>query len=190
MKKLLMGSALAMSSVLAVTACTSVNATTDTAPTTSKMQHHKTGMKDGMHKGGMRGPLSQLDLTATQQAQLQALKQNNRSERMQNREAMLAILTAEQRAQLETLKSERQAKGHRHSHNKGGKNSPLSELNLTATQRAQIATIRQNNSGSRIQNRSAIMQVLTAEQRQKLEAIMADRMTKGDKGLDRQKMQN
>lgn len=185
MKKLLMGSVLAMSSVFAVTACTSVNATTDTAPTTSKMQH-----KDGMKKGGMRGPMSQLDLTATQQAQLQALKQNNRGERMQNREAMLAILTAEQRAQLETLKSERQAKGHRRSHNKGGKNSPLSELNLTATQQAQIATIRQNNSGNRMQNHSAIMQVLTSEQRQKLEAIKADRMANGHKGSERQKMQN
>ncbi|MGM8909530.1 Spy/CpxP family protein refolding chaperone [Psychrobacter sp. 1U1] len=190
MKKLLMGSVLAMSSVFTVTACTSVNATTDTAPTTSKMQHHKAGVKGGMHKGGMRGPMSQLDLTTTQQAQIKAIMQEKHGERMQNREAMLAILTAEQRAQLETLKSERQAKGHRRSHNKGGKNSPLSELNLTATQQAQIATIRQNNSGNRMQNHSAIIQVLTAEQRQKLEAIKADRMAKGHKGLERQKMQN
>src|SRR5690606_18391339 len=83
MKKLLIGSVLAISSVLTVTGCTSVNATTDTTPatttTTNMQKQHKAGMKDGMHKGGMRGPMSQLDLTATQQAQIKAIMQEKYS---------------------------------------------------------------------------------------------------------------
>ena len=70
MKKLIIGSVLAISSVLTVTGCTSVNATTDTTPatTTNMQKHHKAGMKNGMHKGGMheggmRGAMAQLDLT-------------------------------------------------------------------------------------------------------------------------------
>ena len=79
MKKLLIGSVLAISSVLTVTGCTSVNATTDTTsvtPTTTNMQKQH---KAGMHKGGMRGPMSQLDLTATQQAQIKAIMQEKYS---------------------------------------------------------------------------------------------------------------
>ena len=87
MKKLLIGSVLAISSVLTVTGCTSVNATTDTTPatTTNMQKQHKAGMKDGMHKGGMRGPMSQLDLTATQQAQIKAIMQEKYSSNKNDR---------------------------------------------------------------------------------------------------------
>lgn len=50
------------------------------------------------------------------------------------------------------------------------------ELNLTASQQAQIQAIRQNNRGTGIQNHNAMMQVLTPEQRQKLSQIQSQRM--------------
>ncbi|WP_367107464.1 hypothetical protein [uncultured Psychrobacter sp.] len=118
MKKLLTSSILALSSVFALTACTSVDANTDTQPPTTQMQKqyqgkmHKGSMKDGR----MRGPFAQLNLTATQQAQIQAIKQNNSGDRMQKREAIMQVLTAEQRNELARLKVERQAK--RKSHGK------------------------------------------------------------------------
>ena len=185
MKKLLMGSALALSSVFAVSACTSVGATTDTSPTTNVQKNYKAGMKQGMHKGDMKNPMSQLNLTAEQQTKIATIRQNNRGDRMQNHSAVMEVLTAEQRAQLETLKSQRQAEGRRGSNQKGGKNSPLSELNLTAAQQAKIQTIRQSNSGNRMQNHSAIMEVLTAEQRTKLEALKAERQAKGHQGSNK-----
>nr|WP_317199376.1 hypothetical protein [uncultured Psychrobacter sp.] len=174
MKKLLLGAALATSSVFALTACTSVGANTDTPATTQMQKQHKGGMKDGS-----RGFMSQLNLSAAQQAQLQALKQNNKNNRMQNREAMLNILTPEQRAQLATMTSEKQGKGHRRGHQMDGKNSPFAQLNLTTAQQTQIKAIRQTNTGSRMQKHNAIMQVLTAQQRQQLETIKADRIAKG-----------
>ncbi len=180
-----MGSALALSSIFAVSACTSVGATTDTSPTTNMQKNYKAGMKQGMHKGGMKNPMSQLNLTAAQQTKIAAIRQNNRGDRMQNHSAVMEVLTAEQRAQLETLKSQRQAEGRRGSNQRGGKNSPLSELNLTAAQQAKIQTIRQNNAGNRMQNHSAIMEVLTAEQRTKLEALKAERQAKGRQGSNK-----
>ncbi|WP_435980517.1 Spy/CpxP family protein refolding chaperone [Psychrobacter sp. DM4] len=174
MKKLLLSTVLAASSVFAITACTSVGANTDTPATTQMQKQHKNGMKDGG-----RGSMSQLNLSATQQAQLQALKQNNRSNRMQNREAMLNILTADQRAQLATMQSEKQGKGHRRGDQKDGKNSPFAQLNLTAAQQAQIKAIRQTSTGDRMQQHNAIMQVLTIQQREQLETLKADRMAKG-----------
>lgn len=121
MKKLLMGSVLALSSVFAVTACTSVNATTDTRPAASKMQNH---YKEGMQRGGLNGPMSQLDLTATQQAQIKAImeaKQGNRkaerekykTERMQTHNAVLQVLTPEQREKLAKIKADKMAKGYK-----------------------------------------------------------------------------
>ena len=77
MKKLLLGSVLAASSIFTVTACTSVNATTDTTPTAQMQKNHK--------DGAMRGPMSKLDLTATQQAQIKAIMQNKRGDRTADR---------------------------------------------------------------------------------------------------------
>lgn len=185
MKKLLMGSALALSSVFAVSACTSVGATTDTTPTTKMQKNYKAGMKEGMHKGGMRGPMSQLNLTAAQQTKIAAIKQSNRGERMQNHNAIMEVLTAEQRAKLETLKSQRHGEGRRGSQQKSGKNSPFSQLDLTAAQQAKIQAIRQSNAGNRMQNHNAIIEVLTAEQRTKLEALKAERQAKGRQGSNK-----
>ncbi len=177
MKKLLMGSVLAMSSVFTVTACTSVNATTDTAPTTSKMQHHKAGVKGGMHKGGMRGPMSQLDLTATQQAQIKAIMEakhgNRKAERAQSKAER-----AQMHQQLQALTN-------------------ASTLNTAALNRLadqQAAKIKQRFI-ERVQTQHAISQVLTAEQRAKMEQLRSERQEKGRqhsqnrKGHDKQQRQ-
>lgn len=165
MKKLLLGSVLAMSSVFTVTACTSVNATTDTTPTTSKMQH-----KDGMKKGGMRGPMSQLDLTATQQAQIKAIMEakhgdykadrtKNKAERAQMYQQMQALTNA-------------------------------STLNTAAVNRLadQQAAKTKQRFIERVQTQHAIAQVLTPQQREKLAKMKAEKMAKGHKGSDHRKM--
>ncbi len=184
MKKLLMTSVVALSSVFAVTACTSVGATTDTTASTSMQKNYKSGMK----QGSMSGPFSQLNLSATQKAQMQAIRQNSRNERGQTREAMEAVLTAEQRTQLATMRAQRQSRGHQGMNNKGGMHkrgsnnmgmqSPLSQLNLTATQQAQIEAIHKDPNSNRLQRQKAVMAVLTPEQRTQLEALKSQRQGK------------
>ncbi|WP_350656318.1 Spy/CpxP family protein refolding chaperone [Psychrobacter sp. S1-30-MNA-CIBAN-0213] len=172
MKKLLMGSVLAMSSVFAVTACTSVNATTDTAPTTSKMQH-----KDGMKKGGMRGPMSQLDLTATQQAQIKAIMQEKHGDREAERTKNKAE-RAQMHQQMQALTN-------------------ASTLNNAAVNRLadQQAAKAKQLFIERVQTQHAISQVLTAEQRAKMEQLKSEKQEKGRqhsqnrKGHDKQQRQ-
>ena len=88
MKKLLLGSVLAASSVFTVTACSSVNAASDTAPMNQMQKNHK--------DGAMRGPMSKLNLTATQQAQIKAIMQEKHGDRVADREKHQA-----ERAQME-----------------------------------------------------------------------------------------
>ena len=169
MKKLLLGSVLAMSSVFTVTACSSVNATTDTTPTTSKMQH-KDGMKKAMKKGDMRGPMSQLNLTATQQAQIKAImkakhgdykadRTKNKAERAQMYQQMQALTNAP------TLNN--------------------AAINRLADQQA--AKTKQRFI-ERVQTQHAIAQVLTPEQREKMAKLEAEKMAKGHKGSGHHKM--
>ncbi|MBE0407207.1 Spy/CpxP family protein refolding chaperone [Psychrobacter sp. AOP22-C1-22] len=179
MRKLLMASVLATSSVFAVTACTSVGATTDTAASTQMQKQHK-----GSNKDGMRGGFSQLNLSAAQQTQIQTIRQNSNVDRQKEREAMMNVLTTEQRAQLETMKSERKDRGHRGGHKRGNQN-PLTQLNLSTTQQAQIDTIRKNTSGDRMQKQQAVMAVLTNEQRAQLEALKTQRQDKGHRSLNK-----
>ena len=178
MKKLLMGSVLAMSSVFAVTACTSVNATTDTAPTTSKMEkQHKAGMKEGMHKGGMRGPMSQLDLTATQQAQIKAIMQEKHGDREAER-TKNKTERAQMHQQMQALTN-------------------ASTLNNAAVNRLadQQAAKAKQRFIERVQTQHAISQVLTAEQRAKMEQLKSEKQEKGRqhsqnrKGHDKQQRQ-
>jgi protein CpxP len=184
MKKLLMSSILATSSIFALTACAGVNAATDSSAAT-QMQYKK---------GGMNNPFSELNLTASQQAQMQALRENKSGKQMQNREAMMQILTPEQREKMTQLRADRMAaaqkgskgkqgaKGHMQKHNKGSKsgaNSIHSQLNLTASQQAQMQALRENNRGEYMKNREAMMQILTPEQREKMTKLMADRMAAG-----------
>lgn len=165
MKKLLIGSVLAMSSIFTVTACTSVNATTNTTPTTSKMQH-----KDGMKKGGMRGPMAQLDLTAEQQAQIKAIMQQKYSGHKNDRTKYQAE-RAQMHQQMEALTN-------------------ASTLNTAAVNRLadQQAAKTKQRFIERVQTQHAISQVLTAEQRAKLAKLQAEKMSKGYKGSKHGKM--
>ena len=169
MKKLLMGSVLAMSSIFTVTACTSVNATTDTTPTTSKMQH-KDGMKKAMNKSHMRGPMSQLDLTATQQAQIKAIMQEKHGDRKTDRSQYQAE-RAQMQQQMQALTN-------------------ASTLNTAAVNRLadQQAAKTKQRFIERVQTQHAISQVLTTEQRAKLAKLQAEKMAKGHKGSKHGKM--
>ena len=156
MKKLLLGSVLAASSIFTVTACTSVNATTDTTPTSQMQKNHK----DGMKKGEMRGPMSKLDLTATQQAQIKAIMQNKRGDRTADR--------AEHQAERAQMDQQIQAL------------TNASTLNTAALNRLadQRAAKEKQRFIERVQTQHAIAQVLTAEKRAKLAQMKEDR--KGD----------
>ena len=174
MKKLLIGSVLAMSSVLTVTGCTSVNATTDTTsatPATTQMQkQHKAGMKDGMYKDGMRGPMSQLDLTATQQAQIKAIMQEKYSGHKNDRTKHQAE-RAQMQQQMQALTN--------------AKTLDTAAVNRLADQQAAKAKQRFIE---RVQTEHAIAQVLTPEQRQKMAQLKSERKAKGHHGSKNRQM--
>ena len=169
MKKLLIGSVLAMSSVLTVTGCSSVNATTDTTsatPTTTNMQkQHKAGMKDGM-----RSPMSQLDLTATQQAQIKAIMQEKYSGHKNDR-TKHQTERAQMQQQMQALTN--------------AKTLDTAAVNRLADQQAAKAKQRFIE---RVQTEHAISQVLTPEQRQKMAQLKSERKAKGHHGSKNRQM--
>ena len=170
MKKLIIGSVLAISSVLTVTGCTSVNATTDTTsvtPTTTNMQKQH---KAGMHKGGMRGPMSQLDLTATQQAQIKAIMQEKYSGNKKDRSKYQAE-RAQMQQQMQALTN--------------AKTLDAAAVNRLADQQA--AKTKQRFI-ERVQTEHAISQVLTPEQRQKMAQLKSERKAKGHHGSKNRQM--
>ena len=162
MKKLLLGSVLAMSSVFTVTACSSVNATTDTTPTTSKMQH----------KDGMRNPMAKLDLTEAQQAQIKAIMQEKYSSHKNDRSKYKTERTQMQQ-QVQAL-------------------TDAKTLNNAAVNRLadQEAAKTKQRFIQRIETQHAIAQVLTPEQRQKMAQLKSERNAKGYKGSKQRKMHN
>ena len=179
MKKLIIGSVLAISSVLTVTGCTSVNATTDTTPatTTNMQKQHKVGMKNGMHKGGMheggmRGAMAQLDLTATQQAQIKAIMQEKYSSNKNDRSKYQAE-RAQMQQQMQTLTN--------------AKTLDAAAVNRLADQQA--AKTKQRFI-ERVQTEHAIAQVLTPEQRQKMAQLKLERKAKGHHGSKNRQMHN
>jgi Spy/CpxP family protein refolding chaperone len=171
MKKLLLGSAIALSSVFTVTACTSVNANTDTTPSTTQVQkQHKAGMKKGgMKKGEMKGPLSQLDLTEAQQAKIKAIMEAKHGDRKAERTQHQAE-RAQMDQQIQALTNAR-------------------TLNSAAVNRLadQQAAKEKQRFIERVQTQHAIAQVLTAEQRAELAQMKEDRKgdDEGDRGSDR-----
>lgn len=199
MKNLVLGSVVAVSSLFALTACANVGAATDNTP------RYKT-MPQGQMQAQRQNMMSELNLTATQQAQMQAIRQNNRGNRAQNHEAMMQILTPAQRQQVQQMQAQRMSQGgrmmnqgrggHHMSQGQGGRmmnqsqggrmmnQGPWSQLNLTADQQAKIQAIRQNNRGNRTQNHNAIMQVLTPEQRQKLQQMQSQYMNQGGRMMN------
>ncbi|MGA4438803.1 Spy/CpxP family protein refolding chaperone [Psychrobacter pocilloporae] len=156
MKKLLLGSVLAASSVFTVTACSSVNAASDTAPMNQMQKTHK--------DGAMRGPMSKLDLTATQQAQIKAIMQEKHGDRTADR-AKNQAERAQMEQQIQALTN-------------------ASTLNNAAVNRLadQQAAKAKQRFIERVQTQHAISQVLTAEQRAKMEQLKSERQEKGRKG--------
>ena len=166
MKKLLMGSVLAMSSVLTVTACSSVNASTEATPTATKMQHK------GMYKDGMRGPMAELGLTATQKAQIKAIMQEKSGDRKNDRSKYKTERTQMQQ-QVQAL-------------------TDTKTLNNAAVNRLadQEAAKTKQRFIQRIETQHAIAQVLTPEQRQKMAQLKSERKAKGYHGSKQRKMHN
>ena len=166
MKKLLMGSVLAMSSVLTVTACSSVNASTEATPTATKMQHK------GMYKDGMRGPMAELGLTATQKAQIKAIMQEKSGDRKNDRSKYKTERTQMQQ-QVQAL-------------------TDAKTLNNAAVNRLadQEAAKTKQRFIQRIETQHAIAQVLTPEQRQKMAQLKSERKAKGYHGSKQRKMHN
>ena len=166
MKKLLIGSVLAMSSVLTVTACSSVNASTEAAPTATKMQHK------GMYKDGMKNPMAKLDLTEAQQAQIKAIMQEKSGDRKNDR--------AKYQAERMQMQQQMQALTN-------AKTLDNAAINRLADQQA--AKTKQRFI-ERVQTQHAISQVLTPEQRQKMAQLKSERKAKGYHGSKQRKMHN
>lgn len=164
MKKLLMGSVLAVSSIFAVTA---VSAATDTTATTQMQKQYKGSMKEA---GMMRGPLSQLDLTATQQAQIKAIMQEKHSDRKGDR-AKNQAERAQMQQQMQALTN-------------------ASTLNNTAVNRLadQQAAKTKQRFIERMQTQHTISQVLTAEQRAKFAKLKTEKKAKGHHGSENRNM--
>lgn len=158
MKHLIMGSVLALSSVFTITACTNVGAATNTSASTSAMQ------QKGDKHDGMRGPFAQLDLSATQQAQIKAIMQSKRDDRQD----MRAQHTAERQQVEQQIKALTDSK----------------TLNTTALNRLaeQQATQHKQRFMERVQMQHAIAQVLTPEQRAKMAQLQSERSKHHKKG--------
>lgn len=113
MKKLLISSVVAVSSLFAITACANVGQATDATSTPTSpaptMQHHNQGQMQAQ----MQNMMSELNLTADQRAQMQAIRQNNSGNYTQNHNAMMQILTPEQRQKLTQMRSQHMQQGSR-----------------------------------------------------------------------------
>ncbi|WP_413521253.1 Spy/CpxP family protein refolding chaperone [Psychrobacter glacincola] len=166
MKKLLMGSVLAMSSVWTVTACSSVNASTEAAPTATKMQHK------GIYKDGMKNPMAKLDLTEVQQAQIKAIMQEKSGDRKNDR--------AKYQAERMQMQQQMQALTNANTLDNAAINR-LADQQAAKTKQRFI---------ERVQTQHAISQVLTVEQRAKMALLKSERKAKGYHGSKHRKMHN
>jgi len=113
MKKLLLNATLALSSLTAISACANTNANNTMPHNNMQQMHHNKGSQH-MHSGMntmMGNMMAELNLSANQKAQIQALRQNNRGNHMQTREAMMNILTPEQRQKLATMRAQYMKQG-------------------------------------------------------------------------------
>ncbi len=156
MKKLLISSVLATSSLFALTACANVGAATDTSSVSTVQKQYK---------GGMKGPFSQLDLTATQQAQIKAIMQE-KSGAKEGKRGQYKAEREQTQQQIQALTD--------------SKTLNTSTLNRLADQQA--AKDKQRFI-ERVQTQHAISQVLTPEQRTKLAQLKSERKAKGGQRL-------
>lgn len=123
MKKVLTASIMALSSLTALSACANnsgpVNSNTHPVMQSHHAQYANNGQGHMAMNQGMNTMMAELNLSATQKAQIQALRQSNRGHHMQNREAMMNILTPEQRQKLATMRAQHMKQGG-HMMNRGG----------------------------------------------------------------------
>jgi Spy/CpxP family protein refolding chaperone len=135
------------------------------------------------------GPFANLNLTATQQQQIQQLISQNPNSGAQTPTQLFSqvesILTPQQQqtlqSDLETLKSH-----HHHRHGGGDAGSsaanPLSQLNLSSSQQSQISQIlqtAQTNGSASSDVLSQIDNVLTSSQQQQLVSLYASYTSTG-----------
>ena len=150
------------------------------------------------HGGKMRGHrqpmpwmLERLDLTDEQKEQLQALRKEQRESMREQRETMAAmgeeqreavmnILTEEQQETLEEMRGRRGKFFDR----RGGMGA-FSRLDLTDEQKEQVKELRTEQRSeireTRQKHRTALENVLTEEQREKLEEMKDDAFYRGGK---------
>lgn len=132
MKNLMISTAIAISSVLTVTACAHDNRPMDHKTTNSNgsaneaPNHHMQQEWMGMGHSGMNTMMSELDLTATQRTQIQALRRNHQGQNhqgnyQQQHAAMMQILTPAQQKKLTERHSQYMNNGH-HMNNGGHMN--------------------------------------------------------------------
>lgn len=157
MKKLVLGSVLALSSSLAMVGCTQANAVSESqTPPATKMQH-KGQQHKGEHHKGKRGGFEKLNLTAQQKAQMKALKEAQKQKRQAN--------SQQHRVQMQQLKAQTEALI----------NSPTlnnAALNKLAEQQAAVSKQRFIN---RVQAQHAMAQILTPEQKAELKKMREQR---------------
>ena len=152
MKKLLMSTILAASSVFAIT--TGANAAspaTDTAAQSSTQQH----------RAGAHNPYAQLNLTATQEAQIKAIMQQK---------------YGAQKGKAGNYKAEREQMQKQIQTLTDSKTLNNTTLNRLADQEA--AKTKQRFI-ERVQTQHAISQILTPEQRSKMAQLKTERQAKG-----------
>lgn len=152
MKKILMSSVLAASSLFAISACANVGAATDTSSYNTMQKQHKSGAKS---------PFSELNLTATQEAQIKAIMQEKHSAQKGKRGDYKAQ-RAQLQQQMQTLTD--------------SKTLNTATVNRLADEQA--AKTKQRFI-ERIQTQHAIAQVLTSEQRAKMAQLKTERQAKG-----------
>ncbi len=129
MKKVLISSIIAASSLLAITAGANTSAMSNANPHHNmKMQHYSEGQMN-RQQNMMENMASMLNLTDSQQAQIRAIRQNNRVSPMQNHQAMMEILTPEQRQKLSQMQPQRMNQGSRMM-NKDGRMNQGGRMNM------------------------------------------------------------
>ncbi len=104
-----MTSVIAVSSLFTIAACAQGGGMANPAP------HHNTNMQHysqaQMPQNMISNMATELNLTVNQQAQIQAIRQNNRGTGIQNHNAMMQVLTPEQRQKLLQIQSQRMNQG-------------------------------------------------------------------------------
>lgn len=165
MKKLLMSTVLAATSLVAITANADVSTVNNnTATPATVKQHHKGDMNRGMNNY-----FSQLNLSATQQAQIKAIMQEKFGAQKDKRGDYKAEREQMQK-QIQTLTD--------------SKTLNNTTLNRLADQEA--AKTKQRFI-ERVQTQHAISQVLTPEQRSKMAQLKTERQAKGRQHLQNRK---